>query len=65
MCDAFLMDIHACHLANVYYAVFILGCGHCKAMKPAFAEAAAKLHDQKVHLFLFLFHKHTIWRMFA
>lgn len=50
---------------DVNHAVFISGCGHCKAMKPAFAEAAAKLHEQKVYLFLFLFHKHTIWRMFA
>lgn len=29
------------------------GCGHCKAMKPAFAEAAAKLHEKKVCLYCF------------
>lgn len=39
---------------DVNHAVFISGCGHCKAMKPAFAEAAAKLHEQKVYLFLFV-----------
>ena len=35
-------------IVNMFLSIYLLGCGHCKKMKPEYQEAAATLKEDEV-----------------
>lgn len=48
----FVNKYNCVHFDNLFK--ILLGCGHCKKMKPEYEAAAAKMKEQDVRLNLFI-----------